>query len=351
MSTSGSVSTTVFKTRKIIDLAYNRCRLTSEQITSQHIDRALDLLYLFLSTLPNKGLVLWAIQKHVLPLYEQTLTVPCPLGTVDALDVNLRTLQRVTGTYTASEGTADNAFDGDLDTACTQTTPAGYIRCEMSSDTPMSSFGIMPNATGTWDISIQTSDDGVTFTSVYTNSSFDAVDGEWQWFDVEGILDAPFVQLKANGATVLNVIEFYVGNTPSEIPLAKINRDDWTNLPNKTLGGRPVQFYFDKQIPIPNLQVWRVPNHEFTFAQIILWSQRYIQDVGTMTQELEFPQSWLEAVYLSLAERVAGVTKEVNTALIPDIKQEAREARDDAWAGQTDGSPMYLRPNIRAYTR
>jgi hypothetical protein len=351
MATSGTVSLTVFKTRKIIDLAFRRCRLVPEQVVSQHLDTALDFLFLFLSALPNKGLALWAVQKHILPLYQDTLTVPCPLGTVDILNANLRTLQRVTGLNTSSEGNAALAFDGDLTTTCIETTPAGYIRTQFNGPTPMSSFGIMPGATATWDISIQTSQDGVTFTTIYSNPAFAAVTGQWQWIDVEGILDAPYVQLKANGTTILNVIEFVIGNTPSEIPLAKINRDDWVNLPNKSLPGRPVQFWFDKQVPVPNIQVWRVPDIQFTFAQIIMWTQRYVQDVGKMTDQLEIPQSWLLAVVVNLAALLAGTIKEVDPALIPGIQAEALALKNDAWGGQSDGSPMFLRPNIRRYTR
>jgi len=104
--TSGSVSLTVFETRRVIDRAFGRCKIPPQQITPEYIDTANDLLYLFLSTLSSKGLALWAVQKVILPLYESIQSVPCPLGTVDVLNANLRTSTRLTGIYTASGGTA-----------------------------------------------------------------------------------------------------------------------------------------------------------------------------------------------------------------------------------------------------
>jgi hypothetical protein len=261
-------------------------------------------------------------------------------------------LQRTSGTYSSSEGTAANAFDSDYATACIQTTPAGFIRAVYDGITPISSFGIMPNATGTWNISVQTSkDSGATFTTVYTNATFAAVAGEWQWFDIEGATDVDAIQLKANLTTILNVIEFFVGNTPQEIPLAKINRDDYTNLPNKSFTGRPVQFWYDKQRGLPNIILWPVPNLQFSFSQITTWTQRYVQDVGRLTDTLDLPQGWFMGIIAMLAPQLCRTTKEANKSLLPDLDAQADKWIRDAWAGQTDSSNINLRPNISRYTR
>ena len=127
MATSGTVSTTVFHTRKLVDHAYRRCGIPETLITAQRIETAFDLLYLRLSAMANKGMPLWAIQKDILPLYEGQQSISTPLGTVELLNCNLRKLDRFSGTASASEGTAENAFDGDLDTACTQALAAGDI--------------------------------------------------------------------------------------------------------------------------------------------------------------------------------------------------------------------------------
>src|SRR5688572_17520457 len=112
MATSGTVSTTVFTTRKVIDHAFRRCKLAPQQISAEYIDTAKDLLWLFLSTLASKGITLWTVQKEIIPIYGYVQDVPLPVGTVDLLDANLRNIDRPTGTYDSSEGDAENAFDG-----------------------------------------------------------------------------------------------------------------------------------------------------------------------------------------------------------------------------------------------
>lgn len=351
MAFSDTISETVFKTRKVIDHAFRRAKVPPQKITREYIDTAFDLLYMELSRLANKGLVLWAIQTHILPMYYGKLTVDCPAGTVDVLNTNIRSLNRLLdGVAASSEGTAANAFDEDIETACVQVAAAGWISYQFDTASAVTNFGILAGATGSWDFTIDVSDDGVTWTPVYTGTDVSMVDGAWHWWDVEGIAPAAYMRLKATGTTVLDVRELVFANTPQEIPLAKINRDDYRNLPNKTFLGRPVQFFFDKQIRIPNLTVWPAPDESYTFQQITVTTQRYVMDPGTMQQELEVPQGWFLAIVATLAYNLAQEIPE-SEAELADLFSEMTRLMTDAWASQSDGAPVKLTPNISPYTR
>lgn len=351
MATSGTVSTTVFNTRKVIDHAFRRCKLAPQQITPEYIDTAIDLLYLYLSTLASKGIALWCIDKVILPLYENVQTVPCPVGTVDVLNANLRTSNRLTGTASSSEGVAENAFDSDIETECVQTTPAGDIELALDSGTSAPLYGILPGATGDWDISIQGSLDGSTWVDLYDNDSLAVINGEWFWVDIEGVLNYSFYRLKANGTTILNVREFYIGTILNEIPVAKINRDDYSNLPNKFFPGRPVQFWYDKQRIQPLMTLWPAPGPGYTFDQLVLYVQRYVQDVGTMTQEIEVPQRWYLAIVMQLSLQLCTEIPEVAPGRYSELYPEAQEKLREAWDSESDGAPSYILPNISPYTR
>jgi hypothetical protein len=359
MAVSGTISTTTFETRKVIDHALRRCRLPTQLITSEHIQIAQDVLYLLMSELVNRGIPLWCIEKQLLPLYEGMTQIDCPTGTVDVLNLNIRQLQRIDGSASATSGTADNAFDGDVETDCTQLATGGSITLEFDSETAVGNFGILPAATATWDISIQTSPDGVTYTTVYANTEFAAVTGEWQWIDViapdttdESVaLNAvSYVRLLATAPTTLNVAEFYIGNMPSEVPLARINRDDYMNLPDKQSTGRPNLYWLDLQRDAPIVRLWPAPQFQYTFYQLVMQRKRYLMDVGTLTETLDFPQRWFEAVVSELAARVAYEIQEVDLSLIPVLRGAADRAMTLAWTGEGDSSPVYLRPNIRPYT-
>jgi hypothetical protein len=352
---SGTTSATTFETRKVIDLAFGRCKLAPQQITAEYLDIAVDLLYAYLSTLASKGLALWATQKLILPIYQNTQSVPAPAGVVDILDCNLRNMTWLQGSYSASTGVAANAFDQNLDTACVQTAAGGFIQAFFATPVIPTTFGIMPNATDTWNVSIQTSADGITWATVWINPAFEAVTGEWQWFDVQGIplTGVSYVRLLAGQNTTLNVTEFQIQNNPQEIPIAKINRDDYANLPNKFFPGRPTIFWYDKQIDNPVLTLWPTPQFSYTFAQIVCYVQQYIEDVGLLSQQLWIPQRWFLPIITQLAFELASTIPEVDWSdpRIQLLPTESKAKIDEAWASETDQSPTYWRPNIAAYTR
>lgn len=351
MATSGTVSTTVFTTRKVIDHAFRRCKLNPQQITAEYIETAKDLLWLFLSTIAAKGIALWAVEKQIIPLYGYVQDVPLPVGTVDLLDVNLRSISRPTGIYSASEGTADSAFDGDIDTACVQVAPGGNITVEYESETRLTTFGILPDEDGEWDFQIQVSDDGITWDTVYTGTDVEMVEQEWFWVDIEGIYPKFFCRLLATGATVLNVAEFVAGNNPNEIPLALLNTDNYDSQPDKTFPGRPTEYRYDKQRTQPIMNLWPAPGPEYTFYQLVTRVQRYIQDVGTLTQEIEVPQRWYLAIICELARQLAYSIPEVKAEVMPGLDAEATKQLNIAWNGESDGSQVNLRIGIGCYTR
>lgn len=351
MATSGTVSTTVFNTRKLIEHAYRRCRISPQQITTERIETALDLLYLRFSSMASKGIALWAIQTEILPLYAARRSVPTPVGTVDVLNCNLRRVQRITGTFSASEGDVEDAFDGDIETACTQATDGGWIQVQFDSATRIPIFGILANATGDWDFDIEGSNDGSTFATLHSESGRAVVAGEWYWFDLEGMKSWEYIRLQAGAGTTLDVAEFFVGNRPNEIPLALINRDDYINLPDKTFLSRPTQFWYDKQRVQPVITLWPSPGVEFTFEQLLVTVQRYIEDVGTLRQEVEVPQRWKLAIMSRLAGDLALEDPEVDPQRVPLLTSLADIEWNRAWDGESDSAPTRLAPNISPYTR
>jgi len=353
LPTSGTTGSTVFNNGQIIDHAFRRCKMVPQEIVGEHLETALDLLWLFCMTLVNKGIKLWNIVPIILPMYERTQTVPLPLGTENILDINLRTLTRITGTASATEGVAGNAFDSDLTTACTQVAAAGSITMTLTTATAINTYGVLPNVSGTWDFVIEISNDNfVTSTTILTRTSQAVVAGEWLWFDIQGIANFTGYRLRATGTTVLDVTELVYQNTPQEIPFYHtLNRTDYSNLPDKVSTGRPTQLWFDRQRTIPELEIWPAPQLQFTFAQITGFVQRQMEDVGALTDELEVPDRWYLAIVCSLAAHLGREIKEVREELLPRLDADARFYLNDAWAGEGDGSDTYWRPNISPYTR
>ena len=69
-------------------------------ISAEYLDIANDNLFLIFNDLSNQGVLLWAIDKIIMPLYDGVGDVSLPATTVDVLNGNLRWLQQVEGTNT-----------------------------------------------------------------------------------------------------------------------------------------------------------------------------------------------------------------------------------------------------------
>lgn len=352
MATSGTVSQTVFNTGRVIDHAYRRCRVPPETVSSEMLSIAQDNLYLLLSSLQNIGLALWTVERHVLPLYEGQANVTLPLGTIDVSNYNYRTISRYTGTTTSSDGgVADYASDNDLETACAQTAPNGSITTDLFQPTFVSTLGVNMKTAATYTLVFEYSNDLVTWTSVVAPGAVSYAAGEWQWYDLDPQINAQWWRVREVGGATLDVAEFVVAGNPNEIPFARLNQDDYTNLPNKAFQGRPLQFWLDRKVNRPVMRLWPVPNAAAAYAQAVVWVQRYIQDVGTLTQEIEVPQRWYDAIVWQLALRLAVETPQVDPNVLSVITPYAQQALAGAQMEERDNSPVMWTPNIAPYTR
>ena len=328
MAYSNTVSQTVFNTRKVIENAIRRCKMPAESITAEYVDIANDQLYLLLADLANMGAPLWCIEKQILPLYDGEGYITLDTKVVDILNSNLRQLQSVTGTNTTTSTTRTIAFGGD---------------------TFVTTVGVRWTAASV-PIALERSVDNIVWTTIQTETPV-AIAGEWTWYDLDSSIATLYFRVRATSGT-LSFSEIYTGNTPTEIPLARMNRDDYTNLPNKSFqSNRPLQFWYDRLIPNPVMRLWPVPNSGAITSQIVLWVQRYIMDVGTMTQQVEVPQRWYEAIVSMLAAKMALEIMEVDAGLISLLDAKAERALYVAQAEERDNSPMMMAPNIAVYTR
>ena len=327
MAVSGTVSQTTFNTRKVIDHAFRRCRLPPQGISSEMIAVANEALYLILSAMANRGIQLWCIDKEILPLYEAVSEVPLPVGTVDILNANFRTLTELTGTETSNSTT---------------------VSVDFGQDTQVTNVGVLFSGASVG-YTVQTSPDGTNWTTVLTVANPNLTAGQWNWVDLQGTLAQQYCRVVGSGT--LNQADVFFGNTPTEIPIARINRDDYSSLPNKTSQGRPLQYWLNRQREYPIMNVWQVPNGDFTFAQIVCYIKRYIMDVGTMTQEIEVPQRWYDAIVYCLAAKLAEELPSVDPQMLPILDQKMLRALKEAEDEERDNSPIYFTPNIAIYTR
>lgn len=357
MAYSGTVGTTVISVQNLIDDSARACGKLAEELTVEQVVSAKRNLFYLLSSLINKGIQYWAINETVVGLKADQYTYELPLGAVDVLNVLYRTMDRPSGNYaTSAGGTVYNAFDGDIDTYCQQSSANGNISVNYGSNNPVyiGSIGILPFVSGggsaTWNIKYEYSVDGSTWNTLTDLGAVVVTDDEWLWTNIDPGANVIAYRVVASGGTTLALREFYLGNNSREIQMSRLNRDDYTNLPNKNFtANQPYQFYFERTIPVPKVVLWPTPSDPF--IQMTVWYSRQIMDVGDLSGQLEIPDRWYLAIGNMLAHRMSMILPTIPLDRVTYLEKQADKTFNEAEQEERDKSPIYWAPNISVYTR
>jgi len=352
MSTSGTVSQTVVSVQDLIDHGARRAGKLAEELTVEQVNAAKTSLYYLLSSLTNWGINYWAINKVVIGLVPDQTYFYLPNGTVDVLNANYRTTTNITmGSYSTSGVTA-NAFDGVGQNVCQLTTNTGAIGISGGSGNPLyiNTVGVLPAVSGSVYIQIQASADNSTWTTVDDIGTVNWVAGTWLYYDLPTTVTQPYWRIKQVSGINMGVRQVQFGTLPIAIPMARMNRDDYSNLPNRQFQNeRPLQYWFNRTIPQPNMEVWPVPNS--IQPQIELWLNRYVQDVGDLDGEIEIPQYMYLAIQWGIAHQMACELPQVAPDRIMYCEAQYEKHLLMAQNENRDKSPIYFAPNISYYTR
>lgn len=356
MATSGTVGLTTVSVQNLIDDAARASGKLAEELTVEQILSSKRNLFYVLSSLINKGIQYFAIKKTVIGLNADQYIYNMPVGSNDALNVLYRQMERPSGAYTSSAGgVVANVYDGDVDTYCQQTSANGNISVNYGTSNPVyiGSIGILPYVSGggstTWTLIFEYSVDGSTWNTLEDLGTVAVTDNQWIWTDIDPGQDVIQYRVRASGGTTLALREFYLGNNSREIQMARLNRDDYTNLPNKNFtANQPYQYWFDRTIPVPTIYLWPVPSDPF--IQMTIWYSAQVEDIGALSGELAVPDRWLLAVESMLAHRMSMILPAVPLDRVKYLEGQADRNFNDAEQEERDKSPIYWAPNISVYT-
>jgi hypothetical protein len=176
------------------------------------------------------------------------------------------------------------------------------------------------------------------------------VAGTWLWYDIDPGQTAAGYRMRETSGNTLNVSEFYVGNLSTEVTMARLNRDDYTNLPNKNFtANQPYQYWLNRTIPQATITLWPAPSNPF--VQMTVWYSRQVMDVGDLNGQLEIPQRWNQAIQFLLAHQMSMILPGVELQRIGYLDTQAEKYFQMAENEERDRSPIYYSPNISVYTR
>lgn len=350
MAYSGTVGQTTISVQQLIDHGARRSGKLAEELTIEQVQSARESLFYLLSNLINQGIQYFAIKKYVFGLTPGQYEYSLPVGGNDVLNALYRKMNRPSGIYSASSGTAAFAFDSSVLTSNVQTSPNGFIAVDFgTSFVYAGSIGILPAVAGVFHVLFEWSNDNIIWNTLYDTGVTTWQAGQWLWYDIDPGVTAQYYRMRETGGNTLNVTEFYVGNNSTEITMARLNRDDYTNLPNKNAtSNQPLQFWFNRTIPQATITVWPVPSN--AFVQMTVWYSAYIQDVGALSGQLAIPDRWYMAIQCMLAHQMSQELPNVDVARIQYLEAQAEKYFQMAESEERDKSPIYLQPNISVYT-
>ena len=344
--------------KDFIEFSFRECGVVAELQTAQYVDAARLGLQQILQNLSNRGQLLFNWRYILIGAKAGTRQMPLPAGTIDIKEINYRYPINPTpdAVLPAGNPTAQNAFDKNLSGAPFVGTATQNWVGAMYSSTGLRILHIGINAYAlagsiTYQLIVENSADGVTWNTFSTLPATTLNDAEWQYWQIDGAPTIPYWRVRQDPVVggILQARQIVFGNVQQDIPLARLNRTDYFNLPNKDfLGVRSLQFWFDRQIqPIVNL--WPVPNDDFQIFQLLVEQQ--MPDVGKLGDVINIPNRWLLAVQAMLSAKLSLQLPQIDPNRIALLQNLAASAYSDATGEERDKSPFYLQPNVSYYTQ
>lgn len=303
MSTSGTYAFASPQSKDLIEDAYERIGILPDILTSQQITSAQRSLNFILQEWINKGNNLWTVQTGMLGLNPGQSTYYLPPHAIDIKTAAIRTSVRNIGGTAASSagGVAQNAFDGNPQTACIQDAPDGNISY---------TWGQAPYAIAM--VGIQ-SNETLDYTLVF-EISYTGLDGSWaavgappqqtytvastQWFAITAPTLGTWFRVKETGGLTLTIQEIYLNTSISDTLMTRISEQQYTSTANKNVTGKPSSFYVNRQIN-PTVTLYPVQTAIYNNMYFTYW--KAIEDVGAMVNNSQIPTRFLEALTSALA--------------------------------------------------
>jgi hypothetical protein len=306
LALSGTYNFASTQSNALIDEAYRKIGIVPDLIVGEKLVSAQMSANLILSEWMNRGLNLWTLQEGMINLFPNQNSYQLP-SYVSKLQVacTRTSIRQNSGTaFSSAGGIAQNAFDGNPATACTQTSPDGYISFNYGNNNLVSiqMVGIQSNSNTTYTPVCEYSNDNINWTLALSIPAQSFVIGQNVWFVIPDPTPAQYFRIRETGGATLNIQELYFNNIIQDIPMSEISHYEYWKLPFKNQTGRPTSFYVDRQIS-PILRIWPTPTAQFN--NLFYTYERMMQDIGQQINSVEIPQRFYNAFVDNLALQLA----------------------------------------------
>jgi hypothetical protein len=192
---SGFVSSSSLDVADIADKVMRRCGLQAAKQTPEIVKIIRENLFLFLSTMVNREMGLWCINRELYGYNVGQSEYPLATGSVEVLHANHRTPARRSATIVSSlGGTTDYLTDGDVETVFSQTAVNGNIVFDLGTSDTVFMLGLLPGDSSAHVLAIEVSTDGTTWRDVI-NIAVTFEDRSWLWYQLEPAIAGRYLRI------------------------------------------------------------------------------------------------------------------------------------------------------------
>jgi hypothetical protein len=355
MAYSGTTGNTKINVDQLISYAFRDSGKTAEEMTPELVDAGKQALFYNLQNLSNLGVNLWLLENQLYGAVTAQQQLYLPKTVIDVREANwVYIINSQASEYLPIDNIESPAvFDQNLDLVSTSTISENYFGLQYQQAQAVYYVGFNGHATGggtqTYNFAYEVSNDGITWTLKEQLPETTLADRQWAYFNIAITPNYSFYRLRETVATTFSVRQIVFSTSQQVIPLARLNRDDYWNLPNKQFPSqRSLQYWFDRTIE-PSMYLWPVPNNDFQMFQLLV--EKQMEDVGGLTNELYLPDRWINSVQAALSHRLSLQIPGVDQGRIQYLEGLAQKYYLQASDEERDKSPIYLQPNISYYTR
>ena len=354
MAYSNTYGQTTVNVDQLISYAFRDAGKTAEEITPELVNAGKQALFYNLQNLSNFGVNLWLLENQLYGTLNAQQQLVLPKTTIDVREANwVYIINNTAAEYLPVDNSeSPAAFNLNLQTHATSTAGENYFGLEYSPALPVYYVGwnaYAPTGSVTYNFVYEVSNDGITWKTVKTFSEITMVDMQWQYYNIPTTPPYQYYRLRETVSPTFSVRQIVFSTSQQVIPLARLNRDDYWNLPNKQFPSqRSLQYWFDRTIE-PSMYLWPVPNNDFQMFQLLV--EKQMEDVGSLTNEIYVPDRWIASVQASLSHKISMQIPGVDLARIQYLEGQADKLFMQASDEERDKSPIYFQPNVSYYTR
>ena len=355
MAYSGTTGNTTINVDQLISYAFRDAGKTAEEMTPEYVDAAKQALFYNLQNLSNLGVNLWLLENQLYGALTAQQQLVLPKTVIDVREANwVYIVNSAASEYLPIDNPdSPTVFGQNIDLVSTSTVGENWFGLQYQASQPVFYVGFNGYATGggttTYNFAYEVSNDGVTWKTIQQFPETTLSDKEWAYFNISTTPAYLCYRLRETVATTFSIRQIVFSTSQQVIPLARLNRDDYWNLPNKQFPSvRSLQYWFDRTIE-PSMYLWPVPNNDFQMFQLVV--EKQMEDVGTLTNQIYVPDRWLNSVQKQLSHSMSLQLPGVDLARIQYLEGQAQIAFTQASDEERDKSPIYFQPNISYYTR